>query len=176
MTTQQLLPARLALATGSLLLVLASVLCMSAAARADVLSHYQPQALEKAQRALVQGDPDRALLVLRNQRSILEHSRYVARSQSLSCRAYFQKRDFAAAEQACDTAVERGNPDDVWSHLNTRGAVHLARGRYEEAKADFRKAASLNPASREAKRNLQLARQMQHEQDRVAGLDQISML
>ena len=157
MTTQQLLPARLGLTAGGLVLAIASTVCMSMAAKADVLSHYEPKSLVRAEKALEQGKPDLALRLLHKQRAIVRVDKHLARSESLTCRAYFQKGEYEAAEPACNTAVERGSKADMWSHLNNRGAVRLALGQHAEAEADFRRAALLNPASRAAKRNLQLA-------------------
>ncbi len=176
MTTQQLLPARLALATGALALALAATACLSTTAHADVLAHYEPQAFAKAESALERGNPDRALQMLHRQRAIVNHDRYAARREALVCRAQFQKRNFEAAEQACDIAVKRGAHQDMWSHLNNRGAARLMLGRHEEALADFRKATRLNPESRDARRNYQLARRIVQDNDQQPGLDQVSML
>lgn len=176
MTTQQLLPARLALATGALALALASTVCLSTSARADVLAHYEPQAFAKAESALERDNPDRALQTLHRQRAIVDHDRYAARKQALVCRAQFQKRDFEAAEQACNIAVQRGAHKDMWSHLNNRGAARLMLGRYDEALADFRKAMRLNPESRDARQNYQLARRIVQDNSEQPGMDQVSML
>ncbi|WP_162846166.1 tetratricopeptide repeat protein [Seongchinamella sediminis] len=160
MFTQQFLPNRLVLAAVGVLVAIAITVWMSAAASADVLSHYEPKSLARAEKALAQGKPDLALRLLRSQRALVRYDKHLARSQSLSCRAYFQQGDYEAAEPACDIAVERGSQANLWSHLNNRGAVRLALGRIDEAEADFRRAALLNPASRAAKRNLQLAQRL----------------
>ena len=176
MTTQQLLPARLALATGALAIALASTVCMSTNAHADALSHYEPQTFAMAEKALERGNPDRALKLLHSQRAMLSHNKHVGRTEALVCRAQFEKRDFAAAEHACNVAVQRGRHQDMWSHLNNRGAVRLILGRYDEALADFRKATRLNPDSRDARQNYQLARRIVREGGSQPGLDQVSML
>ena len=106
MMTQQLLPARLGLTAGGLVLAIASTVCLSTMAKADVLSHYQPKALVRAEKALEQGKPDLALRLLHQQRSIVRAGKHLARSESLTCRAYFQKGEYQAAEPACNTAVE----------------------------------------------------------------------
>lgn len=176
MNTQQLLPARLALATGALAIALASTVCLSTNARADVLAHYEPQAFTRAAAALERGNPDRALQELHRQRAIVNHDRYAARKEALVCRAQFEKRNFEAAERACDTAVRRGSHQDMWSHLNNRGAVRLMLGRHDEALADFRKATRLNPESRDARRNYQLARRIARDKGLQPGAEQVSML
>ncbi|TDG11824.1 tetratricopeptide repeat protein [Seongchinamella unica] len=158
MTTQHLLPARLALTAGGLVLAIALTVCMSMAAHADVLSHYEPKSLARAEKALERGKPDLALKLLHRQRAIVRDDKHLARSQSLTCRAYMQKGEYETAEPACNTAVARGNEANLWRHLNNRGALRLAQGRYSEAEADFRRAALLNPASRAARHNLQLAK------------------
>lgn len=167
---------RLTITTAALVLALASTLLFNPAAQADVLSHYQPHALVKAERALEQGDPDLALQYLHRQRAILGHERYAAASASITCRALFQKQDFGAAEAACNTAVERGNYEAMWSHLNNRGAVRLMLGKYDEALVDLRRASRLNPASRDASRNLRLAKRLQRQQAGEAELQQVSMI
>ncbi len=107
---------------------------------------------------------------------MLDHDKYVGRKAALECRAHFDRRDFEAAERACDTAVARGHHQDMWSHFNNRGAVRLMLGRHDEALADFRKATRLNPDSRDARRNYQLAKRIVRDNTQQAGPEQVSML
>lgn len=156
MMTQQFLPARLILTVIGLSLAIASTVLMSMAAHADVLNHYQPKSLARAEKALERGNPDLALKLLHHQRAIVGADKFLARSQALTCLAYFQKADYAAAEPACNVAVEQGSQAQLWRYLNNRGAVRLGLERYSDAEADFRRSALLNPASQAARRNLQL--------------------
>jgi len=126
-------------------------------ANADVLGHYQPPALLKAEWALERGNPDRALALLDSRKAELRRWRAEADASALACRAWYDKGDFERAEQACDQAVQQGGGAAAWSHLNNRGVMRLLLGRTDEAIADFHEAASRNPSARPVHRNLAIA-------------------
>ena len=84
-----------------------------------------------------------------------------AEGYGLICRAYFQQQDFQAAEQNCDKAVTIGGGASVWSYLNNRGVMRLLLDRPDDALADFRKAAAMNPTERSVRRNMSLAENAQ---------------
>lgn len=105
MNTQANLAIRLIYTTIALVLALALMALAGPAARAEVLTRYQPQALIQAERALEQDQPARALSLLHRQRAILRHARYRSQGQALACQAYVQTQDLRKAEQTCDAAV-----------------------------------------------------------------------
>jgi hypothetical protein len=68
------------------------------------------------------------------------------------CAGYTMLKDFDAAMQYCDSAVNSG-----WSTglaLNNRGALHVAKGDYASAIRDFQAAIESRGADRIARRNL----------------------
>lgn len=105
MNTQANLAIRLIYTTIALVLALALMALAGPAARAEILTRYQPQALIQAEQALEQGQPERALSVLHRQRAILRHDKYRSQGQALACQAYVQTQDLRKAQQACDEAV-----------------------------------------------------------------------
>ncbi|MDZ7785173.1 MAG: tetratricopeptide repeat protein [Halioglobus sp.] len=131
-------------------------------ANADTIDHYRPSVLIKAERALERGNPERALSLLEGNLEGLRRDAYRADGNALVCRARYEKGDYAAAEQACDTAVRLGSGPQVWSHLNNRGVMRLLLGRVEEALQDFEAAADLNPQAWSIHRNIDAARNEQH--------------
>jgi hypothetical protein len=88
-----------------LLGVMASTLFVVSAARAEALSRHQPQALIQAERALEQGQPERALSLLHRQRAILRHSKFRSQGEALACQAHIQMQDFQKATRVCDEVV-----------------------------------------------------------------------
>lgn len=105
MKSQQEMFTRFTLATVALALSLLSLVLWGPTARADVLSEYRPQVLMQAERAIDEGNPERALSLLRQQRAILGHEKYYAEGQALACQAYFARGDSKKAERACDNAA-----------------------------------------------------------------------
>ena len=144
-------------------LALASVaaLLWQADANADAIDHYQPGVLAKANRALQQGNSDRALALLEGRVADLRSGPHQAEGYGLICRAYFQQHDFQAAEKNCDEAVTIGGGASVWSHLNNRGVMRLLLDRPDDALADFRRAAAMNPGERSLHRNMSLVQESQ---------------
>ena len=78
-----------------------------------------------AERALEQGNPDRALALLRSQRAVLKDHRFRAQKETLACAAYYMKGLEAEAEQACGLAAEWGASSEMWANLSNRGAMRL---------------------------------------------------
>lgn len=82
------------------------------------------------------------------------------------CVAYTMLKDFDAATEACDAAVETG-----WFAglaYNNRGVLNVAKGDYQAAQSDFESAISKRGADKLARRNLdrtieRVARQQQAE-------------
>lgn len=58
-----------------------------------------------------------------------------------------QQRDFAAAVDAYDRALELSNPKDrgLWFHYYARGICHERLDHWDQSEADFRKALELSP-------------------------------
>jgi hypothetical protein len=83
----------------------AAAFLLSPLAQADVLSQYQPEVLLKAEQALEQGQPERALSLLHSQRAILSHGKFRAQGLALTCDAYVQQQDYDRAEDVCADAV-----------------------------------------------------------------------
>ena len=111
---------------------------------ADTLGHYQPTVLRKAEAALQHGYPDHALALLRGRGAELRRWQAVAQGNDLMCRAYFEKGDYASAEQACDEAVLAGG-ESAWTYVYRRGVMRLLLGRVDEGVLDLRRAASMGP-------------------------------
>ncbi len=105
MKTQRKFGTGLMQTTAFLVLTLASTLPLVSAARAEALSRHQPQALIQAERALEQGQPERALSLLHRQRAILRHSKFRSQGEALACQAYIQMQDFQKAARVCDEVV-----------------------------------------------------------------------
>lgn len=127
-------------------------------ANADTIDHYRPTVLIKAERALERGNPERALTVLEGNVDGLRRDAYRADANALICRAQYEKGNYAAAERACDVAVELGDGPQAWTHLNNRGVMRLLQGRVEAALEDFEAAAVLNPGAWAVHRNIDAAR------------------
>jgi Flp pilus assembly protein TadD len=151
-----------------LVLATASGMLWQAPAQADVFSHYQPNVLIKAERALQSGKPDRALTMLDGRIANLRHVGLQAQGHALVCKAHFQKRDFVSAEQACDKAVNTGEGSLSWSDVNNRGVMRLMLGRFDDALNDFHQAAVMNPGSRSIHRNISTAKREQQAQQHLA--------
>jgi tetratricopeptide (TPR) repeat protein len=113
-------------------------------AGADTLGHYQPTVVRQAQRALQHGNPDHALALLENRGAELRRWHAEAQGNALICRAWFQKGDYARAEQACDLAV-RAAGDTNGEYMYNRAVMRLLLGRIDEAVADLKKVDTMNP-------------------------------
>ena len=105
MNTQRKFGTGLMQNTALLVLALVSTLPLVSAARAEALSRHQPQALIQAERALEQGQPERALSLLHRQRAILRHSKFRSQGEALACQAHIQMQDFQKATRVCDEVV-----------------------------------------------------------------------
>ncbi|MEM9255840.1 MAG: tetratricopeptide repeat protein [Pseudomonadota bacterium] len=141
-----------------------------ARAVADVAEHYQPPVLQKAERALLRGDPGKAMAMLEESEDSLRRVRERASAQGLICRAFYMQGDVDRAEVACDSAVRLGGNAPNSSHLNNRGIMRLAQGRLDEALDDFQRAALIDPRDRDIRTNLVLVKQAQEElRTAVAG-------
>jgi hypothetical protein len=99
--------------TALLAVALVSTLPLVSAARAETLSRHQPQALIHAERALEQGQPERALSLLHRQRAILRHSKFRSQGEALACQAYIQMQDFQKAARDCDEVVAYDGDDSI---------------------------------------------------------------
>ncbi len=139
-------------------IILAFGLLWQSRSHADAIDHYQPAVLQKAERALQRGNPTEALALLEGRVAAMRHGSMRAAGDDLICRAYYQRGDYAAAEQACDRAVAVGSNNSAWSYLNNRGVMRLLQGKLEDALADFSAAAGRNPSARSVKSNLQVVR------------------
>jgi hypothetical protein len=105
MNTQRKFGTGLMQNTALLVLALVFTLPLVSAARAEALSRHQPQALIQAERALEQGQPERALSLLHRQRAILRHSKFRSQGEALACQAHIQMQDFQKATRVCDEVV-----------------------------------------------------------------------
>ncbi len=92
---------KLAIAVVALLLALT----FATLARAEALSHYQPQALVDAATALDEGQPERALAHLRRGRAVLRDARFRLQREALECQAYIQLRQAENADRVCNEVV-----------------------------------------------------------------------
>lgn len=113
---------------------------------ADALGVYQPAVVRQAQWALQQGNPDHALALLAHRGAELRRWRAEAQGNALMCQAWFQKGDYARAEQSCDLAV-RAAGESTGQYLYNRALMRLLLGRIDEAVADLRRVAIMNPAA-----------------------------
>lgn len=127
-------------------------------ARADAIDHYQPAYFHKAEQALEQQQPEKALALLTGRLNGLRHTSYKAAGYDLVCRAHYQLGDYATAEEACSRAVSLGGGASAWSYVNNRGVMRLVQGKVQEALTDFEQAASLNPKAISVRKNAELAR------------------
>ena len=110
-------------------------------ASADTMErHRLPIALKKAERALRNQDPDRAISLLEGRIDGMRHKVAIAQAHALICKAHYQTHDYLSAEKSCDLAVTTGRPN--WSHVNNRGVMRFMLGRYDDALKDFSRAAS----------------------------------
>jgi hypothetical protein len=105
MKSQQELYTRFTLATVATVLAMLTLVLWGPAARAEALAEYRPQVLMQAELAIEEGNPGRALALLRQQRAILGHEKYYAEGQALACQAYFAKGQSSNAERACGNAA-----------------------------------------------------------------------
>lgn len=138
-------------------IVLAFGLLWHSRSQADAIDHFQPAVLQKAERALDNGDAKQALALLEGQVAALRLESMRAAGDDLICRAHYQRGDYEAAEAACNRAVSTGGHNATWSYLNNRGVMRLLQGKLQAAFEDFSEAAVLNPRARSVKRNRQLA-------------------
>lgn len=125
-------------------------------AGADTLGDFQPTALRKAESALQNGLPDRALALLQGRDMEMRRWQVEAEASDLMCRAWFEKGDYANAEQACDDAVLASNGSDA-SYVYHRGVMRLLLGRVDEGIADLRRAGGMNIANGAMPANLAVA-------------------
>ncbi|MGI9341343.1 MAG: hypothetical protein ACR2QV_00730 [Gammaproteobacteria bacterium] len=109
-------------------------------------------------RAVQDGDYEKGIEQLKGQ---LGHARMAhgKRTPVLIdlCVAYTMVRDFEAADEYCNQAVDAG-----WYQglaLNNRGVMKMAQGDYEDAIADFQAATETRGATAVSKRNLARAQQ-----------------
>ena len=89
--------------------VLVSTSMVLYSARAETLSRHQPGALLQAERALEQGQPERALSHLHRQRAVLRFGKFRSRSAALACQAYLQMQDFLNGARVCDEVAAHGS-------------------------------------------------------------------
>jgi len=113
-------------------------------AAADGPGQYQPPVVRQAQWALQHGNPDQALALLENRGAALRRWHAEAQGHGLVCQAWFQKGDYAQAEQACDLAVRTAGADDG-QYLYNRAVMRLLLGRIDEAVVDLKNVATINP-------------------------------
>lgn len=92
---------KLAIAVVALLLALT----LASVARAEALSHYQPQALVDAEYALDAGQPERALAHLHRGRAVLRDARFRLQREALECQAYIQLQEPDNAARVCNEVV-----------------------------------------------------------------------
>jgi tetratricopeptide (TPR) repeat protein len=115
-------------------------------AAADTLGVYQPAVVRQAQWALQRGNHDHALALLAHRGAELQRWRAEAQGNGLICQAWFQKGDYVRAEQACDLAV-RAAGETNGQYLYNRAVMRLLLGRIDEAVADLKRVAIMNPAA-----------------------------
>lgn len=147
----------------STLLALATAVAMlwHFEASADTANHYQPNRMVRAAEALEHNRPDRTLAMLQGWVEKQRTKSRRAEGHSLMCRAYFLKRDFAKAEEACDAAVLAEGEERNWSHLNNRGVMRLMLGQLNAALDDFQEAAELKPRASAVRKNAVIAEREQ---------------
>jgi len=139
------------------MLSLAAGAMVATTTSAEIIDHYQPSRLSKAERALDAGNVDRTVALLSDRVSHFNRAASRSRGHSLMCLAHFKKQDFAAAELACHQALSNSGSADRAGHLNNRGVMRLMLGKYEEALVDFEAATSSISQRRAAKHNIELA-------------------
>jgi tetratricopeptide (TPR) repeat protein len=115
-------------------------------AGADTVGDYQPTALRKAELALQNGNPDRALALLGGRGAEMRRWRKEAAASDVMCRAWFEKGDYAEAERACDAAVAASGGADA-NAVYQRGVMRLLLGRLDEGIADLRQAGNMSRSS-----------------------------
>jgi len=125
-------------------------------ASAEAFGEYQPTALRKAESALQNGYPDRALSLLQGRAAEMRRWDAQAQASDLMCRAWFEKGDYARAERACDEAVVASGHADA-AYVYHRGVMRLLLGRVDEGIADLRRAGGLNTANGAMPANLAIA-------------------
>lgn len=113
-------------------------------AAADTLGEFQPTIVRQAQWALQNGNHDHALALLAHRGAELRRWRAEAQGNGLMCQAWFQKGDYARAEQSCDLAV-RAAGESSGQYLYNRALMRLLLGRIDEAVMDLRRVAMMNP-------------------------------
>lgn len=100
-----------------------------------------PNLLLKAERSVARGQSDHVIQLLGGRVDELQRRYLRSSGYGFLCQAHYQKQDYVSAEKSCDKAVTIGRPG--WSTLNNRGVMRFKLERYEEALADFEKAASI---------------------------------
>lgn len=133
-----------------------SAVLWHSSAGADSLGDYQPTALRKAESALQNGYPDRALSLLRGRDVEMRRWRVEAEASDLKCRAWFEKGNYAEAERACDEAVVASGATDA-EYVYHRGVMRLLLGRVGEGVEDLRRAGNMNSASGALPANMTVA-------------------
>ena len=140
---------------GLLALISVTSMAWQTEASADTMdNHRLPSVLQKAERALENEDPDRAIGLLEGRIDAMRHQVAQAQAHTLMCKAHYQKQDYLSAEKSCDLAVTTDRLN--WSHLNNRGVMRFMLGRYDEALNDFSHAGAiaLLPASTSQSRSI----------------------
>lgn len=133
-------------------------LLWQARAQADVVDRYQAPVVQKAERALNNGHPNRAVYLLQQQMARAPLADFPAQGYGLLCRAHIATGNYAHAERACDAALASGVHVGAWSHHNNRGLSRLLLDKFDAAIADFQRAVQMNPSDKAVRRNLQLAK------------------
>ncbi|MEM9302995.1 MAG: tetratricopeptide repeat protein [Pseudomonadota bacterium] len=123
---------------------------------ADALSHFEPAAITKAERALDRGLTSQALDILNKAEATASQPRDRAEVYGLRCEAHLERGDALAAINACQAAIETRGGVASWRFHNNLGVAHLMLGDTTLAETAFRIARTLNPRETAPRRNLSL--------------------
>lgn len=142
-------------------------------ASADAAMHYEPSFLRQADRALLRGDPNRALEIVEAHRDDQLRGRYRASALGLACRANLALYRHEAAKSACVAAIQLDTSRKNWRYFNNLGVAELGLGNRSAAHDAFLQAASRSGYAREPRINLSLIEAMDSDQSGL-GSDQVA--
>lgn len=115
----------------------------------------EPSLISAGERALVNGRLDRAERLFRE--ALDEPLTRDMRQGTYNnlCITNYLAGDYDEALAACNAALDLKAKD--WRALTNRGNIHMARGNYEQAAADYHAALRLRPGEEVLRRNLAMA-------------------
>ena len=129
---------------------------LAGTASADALEQFEPAYLGKAQQALEQNQPERALATLAAPEPLPVNRRDLAELHGLRCQALVALDRPLEAINACEAAIETRGSSATWRFHNNRGVAHLMLDDLDAAETSFKTARALNARSLAPRRNLHL--------------------